>query len=188
MKGGDDAMEDYQKGNGLRGFLRMLCFMVFGVLAFTNPLDLYNPYNIGFGVIAGLLFGFLCRLFLVWLLGAFNPQVKQSHGRKAISTAVSRSMLFLLPFAVMAFVSFYYLGWYITSGFLSAGIMSAAASAAIEIGKLKQKQEIKNMVVTSLVAAAFSALWIFGTGFVAGVPGLIEGVAEFIRSQTGNLF
>jgi hypothetical protein len=181
-------MEDYQKGNGLRGFLRMLCFMVFGVLTFANPLDKYNPYNIGFGVIAGLFFGFFCRLLLVWLLSAFNPQVKETHGHKAISTAVSRGMLFLLPFAVMAFVSFFYLGWYMTSGFLSAGIMAAAASASIEIGRLKQKQEIKNTVITSLVAAAFAALWIFGSGFLAGVPGLIEGVVEFLRSQAGNLF
>lgn len=185
---GDDTMVGYQKGNGLRGFLRMLCFMVFGVLAFANPLDIYNMYNFGFGAIAGLFFGFLCRLFLVWLLSVFNPQVKQSNGRKAIPTAVSRGMLFLLPFAVMAFVSFFYLRWYMTSGFLSAGIMSAAASSSIEIERLKQKQEIKNTVITSLVAAAFSALWMFGTGFMAGVPGLIEGVVGLIRSQAGNLF
>lgn len=181
-------MKDYQKGNGIRWFLRILCFIVFGVLAFANPLDLYNPYNIGFGAIAGLVFGFFCRLFLVWQLGMFNPQVKEINGRKAISTAVSRGMLFLLPFAVMAFVSFFYLRWYMTSGFLSAGIMSAAASASIEIGKLKQRQEIKNTVITSLVAAVFTVLWIFGSDFLAGVPGFIEGVVVLIRSQAGNLF
>lgn len=66
--------------------------------------------------------------------------------------------------------------------------MSAAASSSMEIGKLKQKQEIKNTVITSLAAAAFSALWIFGSGFLAGVPSLIEGGIGLIRSQAGNLF
>lgn len=181
-------MEDYQKGNGLRGFLRRICFIFFGILAFSNPLDLYNPYNIGFGAIAGLFFGFLCRLFLIRLLSALNPQIKQHIGKNAISAAVNRGMMFMIPFTVMAFFSFYYLKWFITSGFLSVGIMSAAACASIEIGKLKQKQEIKNTVVTSLTASAFSTLWIFGTGFLAVVPGFIEGVAGFILSQTGNLF
>lgn len=181
-------MEDYQKGNGIRGLLRRICFMLFGILAFSNPLDVYNPYNIGFGAIAGLFFGFLCRLFLIRLLSAFNPQIKQTIGKHAIPTAVSRGMMFMIPFTVMAFFSFFYLHWFITSGFLSVGIMSVAAFASMEIGKLKQKQEIKNTVITSVAASAFSALWIFGTGFLAVLPGFIEGVAGFILSQTGNLF
>lgn len=180
-------MGNYQKGNGLRGFLRMLSFMVFGILAFSNPMDKYNPYNIAFGAITGLFFGFLCRLFLVRLLSVFNPQIRQNSGRKAIRTAVSRGMLFLLPFSIMALFSYYYLRWYMTSGFLSAGIMSAATSASIEIGKLKEKQEIKNMLVTSLVAASFSALWILGAGLLAGIPGLIEGLVGFVLTQTSNL-
>lgn len=181
-------MANYQKGNGLRGLLRILSFMLFGVMAFSNPLDQYNPYSIVFGAFIGLLFGFLCRLFLVWLLSLFNKQLRQNNGKKAIAAAVSRGMLFLLPFAIMAFLSHYYLHWFMTSAFLSAGIMSAATSASIEIGTLKGKQELKNTVVPSLVAAAFSALWILGTGLLVAVPGLIEGLVDFVRAQSGNLF
>lgn len=180
-------MENYQKGNGLRGFLRMLSFMVFGILAFSNPMDKYNPYNIAFGAITGLFFGCLFRFFLVRLLSVLNAQLRKNSGRKAIPTAVSRGMLFVFPFSIMALFSYYYLRWFMTSGFLSAGIMSAAASASIEIGKLKEKQEIKNMLVTSLLAAAFSVLWIFGTSLLAGLPGLIEGLVGFVLGQTSNL-
>lgn len=181
-------MENYKKGKGVRGFLRILSFIIFGVLAFSNPLDKYNPYNIIIGGLIGLFFGFLCRLFLIWLLKAFNGQLRKTSGKKVISFAVNRGMLFLLPFAIMALFSYYYLGWFISSGFLSAGIMTAATSASIEIGKLKEKQEIKDTIASLLVGAGFSTLWIFGTGVLAGAPGLIEGLVGFIFAQTSNLF
>lgn len=181
-------MDHYKQGNGLRFLLRMLSFILFGVMAFSNPLDLYNPYNMIFGGIIGLFFGFLCRLFLICLLRAFNSQLSASMGKKTISIAVSRSMLFVLPFTIMALFSYYCLGWFMTAGFMSAGIMSAAASASMEIGKLKGKQEIKNTAVSSLVAAAFSSLWIYGTTLLGGVPGIIEGLVGIVLSQSRHLF
>ena len=49
--------ENEGNGRGIRNLLRLVCFMTIGICAFSNPLDQGNLYNIGFGIITGLLFG-----------------------------------------------------------------------------------------------------------------------------------
>lgn len=147
--------DEIAKGKGVRSLLRRLCFMAFGIAAFFNPLDRFNPVNIIFGIVIGLLFGFLCKGFLTRLLGLINPGLKQSHGKKIISIAVDLGMTFMVPFAVMALLATFFMGWTITGGFVSAGLMTAGASASMEVGKLKGKPELKNTISFRDILAVF---------------------------------
>ncbi|KJS21672.1 MAG: hypothetical protein VR72_09245 [Clostridiaceae bacterium BRH_c20a] len=178
--------EDIAKGNGWRRFFRQLCFIAFGLTAFFNPLDRFNPANILFGIVVGLVFGSLCKAFLSGLLRMFNPDLKASIGRKTISHAVEKGMTFMVPFAVMALLATFVMGWSITGGFVSAGLMTAAASASMEIGKLKGKQAMKNTILTSAISWSFSTLWLYSIGFLGKMPAYIEGVVGLISSLAGN--
>lgn len=181
-------MQDHDRGQTGRFILRFLSFTAFGILAFANPTDPYNVYALVFGALIGLIFGFLFRFVLLRFLNLFNRQIKKKEGAKATARAVSRGILFLFPFAVMAWVSFHYLGWYMTSAFLSAGIMSAGVAASMEMGKLTKKAPIRNTLITSLFAAGFSGLWIFASTSLAGLPTLIEGALTLVFSQASSLF
>ena len=105
----------------------------------------------------------------------FNPDLKASIGRKTISHAVEKGMTFMVPFAVMALLATFVMGWSITGGFVSAGLMTAAASASMEIGKLKGKQAMKNTILTSAISWSFSTLWLYSIGFLGKMPAYIEG-------------
>lgn len=176
-------METYMKrGRFWRNLLRRLCFVAFGISAFSNPLDRLNLYNIGFGIIIGLFFGYLFKKFLRSLLGLVNRNLKKEKGKESIVYAVDAGMLFLIPFAVMSLISTFYLKWYLTGGFISAGIMSVGTAAALEIGKLKGKQELKNTIITSLVSFVFSFIWTLSVQLLIRVPGFIEGGISILRS------
>lgn len=181
-----DNIEIYKKGNAFRSIMRKLCFAAFGITAFAVPSDLYNPVNLVFGAVAGLLFGFLCRLFLVGLLGMLNKDLKDKHGRKIVAYAVERGMSFIIPFAVMAVLATFYMGWSMTAGFVSAGIMTAGASAASEIGKLKGKAEIKNTILASIISWAFSTIWLFSAAYLGRLPGYIEGGIKILKTVSGS--
>ena len=181
-----DNIDVYKKDNFFRSLLRKLCFATFGVTAFSDPANLYNIVNIVYGVIIGLIFGFLCKVFLSGILGMLNKDLKQNHGRKIISYAVEKGMTFIIPFAVMAALATFYMGWSMTAGFVSAGIMTAGVSAATEIGKIKGKTEIKNTIFTSLVSWAFSTLWLFSVAYLGKLPAYIEGGIKILKSFSGN--
>jgi hypothetical protein len=171
----------------LHALLRKLCFIVFGITAFVSLAERFNPVNIAFAVVVGLFFAFLYKAFLSGLLGLFNPDLKKEHGKKIISYAVEKSMAFIIPFAVMAFLSKFIVGWSITGAFVSAGLMATGVAASMEVGKLKGRQEIKNTILTSGIAWAFSTLWLFSTGLLVRVPGYIEGGVRLISTLAGNL-
>lgn len=161
--------------------VRRLCFIAIGIAAFTNLLDPLNPYNIVFGVLAGLGFGWLFRMFLKGFLSLFNGKFKKEHGKEAISYAVDSGMLFLAPFAVMLLLAVYYLNWSETRGFVAAAIMAVGTAASIEIGKAKGTQEIRNTLATSGVALLFSFLWTLSYVYLAKAPSLIEGGTVLVR-------
>ena len=176
-------MEQYMnKGKVWRNLLRRLCFIAFGITGFTNPLDRLNLYNIGFGIIIGLLFGYLFKKFLRSLLRLFNGALKKEKGKETIFYAVDTGMLVLIPFAVMALLSTFYLKWSMTGGFISTGIMAVGAAAALEIGKLKGRQEIKNTISTSVISYLFSFVWTLSAQLLVRLPGLLEGGINLLRS------
>jgi len=177
---------DLTKGIFLRSLLRKLCFIVMGITFFMDLTDRFNPVNIAFGAVIGLLFAFLFRLFLSGILGVFNPGLKREYGKKIISCAVDKSMTFIIPFATMAFLSKYILGWSLISAFVSAGLMAAGASASMELGRLRGRQEIKNTILTSGISWAFSMLWLFLSELLISVPAYIEGGVRLLSALAGN--
>lgn len=175
-------MENINKGKGWRSLARRLCFMAFGISAFSNPLDRLNLYNIIFGIAMGLLFGWLFKKFLRGFLGLFNGKFKKEQGKESIRYAVDNGMLFLTPFAVMLLIAAFYLNWSMTAGFISAGIMSVGTAAAITMGKLKGKPEIRNTIATSGVSFLFSFIWTQSIQFLLKAPPFIEGGVNIVRS------
>lgn len=176
-------MEQYiNEGKAFRNLLRKLCFMAFGISAFSNPTDRLNLYNISFGIVIGLLFGAVFKKFLRALMGAFNRSFKKEKGKEAINYAVDTGMLFLVPFAVMALISTFYLKWSMTGGFISAGIMAVGTAVALEIAKLKGRQETKNTIAMSVVAWMFSFVWMLSVQLLVKMPAFLEGGVNLIRS------
>ena len=161
-----------------------LCFILFGVAAFTNPLNPLSPYHIAFGVVAGLVFGWLFTRFLRGFLRLANGKyVKENEGGKAaIKEAVSNGKLFLAPFAVMMLIATFYLQWSTTAPLISAGVMAVGTGAALEFGKAKGSQEVRNTIATSAVAFAFSFLCTMTYGFTSRMPAYLEGGVALVRS------
>lgn len=164
----------------MKNIVRYLCFIAVGISAFTDPLEPMSIYNLIFGAAAGLLFGWLFRIFLRAFLSLFNGKLKKEKGKKIIRDAVDSGMLFLAPFAIMMLLAVFYLQWSETRGFVSAGIMAVGTASAIEMGKLKGKQEIKNTIASSGISLAFSFLWTLSYVYMAKAPALIEGGAGLI--------
>lgn len=178
--------ENYSRGKGARNLVRRLCFIVFGICAFLNPLDKLNIYNIIFGAVAGLLFGWLFRRFLNGFLGLFNRAFKKETGKEPIRYAVDTGMLFLSPFALMMLLATFYLEWSMTVPFISAGVMAVGTASSIEVGRMKNKPEIKNTIAASGVSFAFSFLWTFAYPFLFRAPALLEGGVTLVRSLLGG--
>jgi len=164
----------------MKNLVRNLCFIAIGISAFTNPLEPINLYHTAFGAVAGLLFGWLFRKFLRAFLGLFNSKLKKEKGKAVIRNAVDSGMLFLTPFAVMMLIAVYYLNWSETRGFVSAGIMAVGTAAAIEMGRVKGKQEIKTTIAASGISLMFSFLWTLSYAYMAKAPALIEGGAGLV--------
>jgi len=170
------------KGKAWRDLVRRVCFIAFRISAFSNPLDRLNIYNIIFGAVIGLFFGWLFKKFLRGFLGLFNSKFKKEKVKHIIRYAVDNSMLFLAPFAAMLLIATFYLKWSMTSAFISAGIMSVGTASAIEIGKLKGKQEIRNTIATSGVSFLFSFIWTLSYQYLIKIPALLDGGVTIIRS------
>lgn len=172
---------DKNKGGWGRNFLRRLCFIAIGISAFSNPMDRLNLYDMIFGALAGLLFGWLFRKFLKSFLSLFNSNFKKEMGKKPIRDAIDKGMLFLIPFTLMLLIAVYYLNWSETRGFVAAGLMAVGTASAIELGKAKGKQEIKNTLTSSGVSFFFSFLWTMSYAYLAKAPSFIEGGISLIK-------
>ncbi|MBU7006562.1 hypothetical protein [Phosphitispora fastidiosa] len=177
---------DLQKGRAFRSLVRRLCFMAIGIGALANPLDLFNPINIGFGILWGLIFGGLFRVFLKGFLGMFNGQFKKENGKEAIRYAVDNGMLFLTPFTLILLIAVFYLGWSMTIPFISAGIMAVGTASSIEMGKMLGKPGIKNTIATAGVSFVFSLLWTLSFSYLNIVPSYLEGGVNLVRSIAGG--
>ncbi len=177
---------DFKKGRAFKALVRRLCFIAFGVSAMADSMNLLNLYNIGFGVFIGLFFGGLFRITLKLFLAALNGSLRAEKGKGVISYAVDNGMLFLTPFAVMILIAKFYLNWSMTMPFISAGIMAAGTAAAIEVGRLQDKQSVKNTIATSVVSFAYSLVWTMSFSILSRAPGLIEVGVGFLRSLLGG--
>ncbi|WP_092590128.1 hypothetical protein [Acidaminobacter hydrogenoformans] len=175
-------MKSIDDGRFLKALSRRLCFMTFGICAFTNPLEPLSVYNMAFGAVFGLFFGWLFKRFLYIFLAALNSNIKKEWGKKVMRYPVETGMLFMIPFAVMLALATFVLKWNNASAFISTGMMAAGTSTAIEISRIRGKSMIRNAIATSGVSFMFSFLWTYAQPILFRAPGLIEGGVTFVRS------
>lgn len=184
--GGSDIVVKTSSDSIIIRFIIKLCFIVFGISAYANPADKYNISNIVFGALMGLFFGYLFRTFIKMVLKALNSDVISEYGKNAISSSVEKGMVFIVPFCAMALLAVFAMNWSATAAFVSAGIMTAGASASIEIGKIRGKQQIKNTIASSVISWIFSTMWIFSIGFLSRVPMYAEGIVNLLKVLLGG--
>lgn len=173
--------EEYKLSAGKRWFAR-LSFVLIGISSFANPIDYFNPYYLVTGALLGLVFGFLFQRFLRFFLNTFNWKYKKAGGKKGLKFAVENGLLYLIPYAVIMMFATFYLKWGMTLGFVSTGIMTVGATATMELGKIKGKQELKNTIATTIVAFLFSTIWTLGLTYMIKLPSLIEGGMTLAKS------
>jgi len=181
--GKDVKVPQSSLGVSLLGYFAFMCF---GLGTFATPILGFRASNVAFGVIIGLIFGAVCKMFLTALLSRGNAEVKSKFGDKVIKAVVERGFVFLIPFAVMAVIAVYLMGWNCAPVFVSAGLMSAGALGAMEVGRLKGKKEIKTSVKASVAAWVFSTLWVFSAGYLGKIPLYAEGVANLVKVFVGG--
>jgi len=171
-------MED--KWSKFKAFIGTICFAVFGVVSFMDINYPDNPINIGVGIVIGLLFSFVSKKVLSILVSMFNGKLKTTHGRKIVKEMVSKTLVYMLPFAVMAFFSTYYLGWTANSAFVSSAVMTCAALTAVEIGKLKEKPSIVDTIATTVSSSILSTVWVLSIGLLRVIPGYVLAIIKLV--------
>lgn len=169
----------------LSSIIGTFSFMVFGVVGYMNLKSPMNKTNIIFGVLVGLLFGFVSKKIFAVILNILNGDIREKHTKGIISSTVSRSTVFMFPFATMALLSAHFLGWQSVGVFYSSAIMSTGVMASTEIAKLKEKVAIRNMIATSVSAFLLSYLWMFSAGYLKNVPGILESIIRVLLPLIG---
>jgi hypothetical protein len=176
----------FKGGRSARWLLRIISFAALGACLFINPLKIMSPYYIGFGILTGIIFGTLYKGFLKWLLVIMNGNVRSEFGRGAIPYVVESSMMYIIPFAVMALVAAFGLKWSVANVFFSTGIMAVGTASSFEMGKLQDKRSVKNTIVAAMVSFAFSAVLTMSMPYLAKAPGMLEGVSGLVASLIGK--
>lgn len=177
---------DFKKGGAGRSLVRRLSFIALGIGAFVNPLKPFSPFYLGMGILVGLVFGAIFRLFLKAILSAFNGDLKKEHGKIALKYAIDNGMLFLAPFAIMLLIAVFGLKWSMSLPFISAGIMAVGTASAIEMNKLLEKPAMKNTIGAAFMSFIFSAAWTLSFGFLYKVPSFVEGGFGLLSSLMGG--
>ncbi len=168
------------------GVWRLIAMIALGATVYNSAATRFNPYYIGFGILLCLLFGWIYKHFLRTFLTLFNPAIKKGVGKKSLHHAVDNSMLFLIPFAVMSLLATYYLKWTLTTAFLSTGIMSVGTAAAMEVGKMRDKPAIRNVIIASGVSFLFSFTLTMTVQLLSKAPGFVEGAVQFLLGLYGK--
>lgn len=179
-----DKMEKDRLGP-LCSVIGTFSFIIFGIVGFMNLSSPFDLFNVIFGIISGVLFGFVGKFVFTRLLSILNGDIGKAHGKKAIKAAVRRSTIFMFPYAILALLSAYFLGWAASAVFFSAGIMSTGVMASGEISKLKGRNAVKNNIATSLAASAVSYFWMFSAGYLLIILSTLETVVKLALSSLG---
>lgn len=180
-------IEEMKKGKSLRTLLRYLSFGIFGSAALIYAEKPLSPVFMIYGIFIGVVFGIFYNFVLKLILGLANKDLKEKHGRKIVSLGVSKGLLFLVPFAIMALLAAYVMGWTITTGFVSAGLMTAGATITMELEKIKGKGSVKNSLLPLGISFVFSAVWSVGIGYMAILSLYVDGGVNILLSLANGL-
>lgn len=162
--------ENRKNHSGFKRFIGYLCFALFGIVSAMQPGRESNILNIVYGLLVGIVFGWVSMLVLAIFLGWINPALKKTQPRGFARRAVSNGMVFMVPFALMAFMAAYFLHWKSAGLFVSAAISAVAVATGAEISKLYEKPRLWNNLVPSVLASACSMLWMILIVQVLSIP------------------
>jgi hypothetical protein len=164
--------------NSVKRFVGLLCFTLFGIVAVVQRGQEFNPWYLLYGAVVGFAFGWISMFILALLLRLINPGLRKTIKNGFARKAVAQGMVFLVPFALMAFMATYLLHWKSATLFVSAGISTVAIATGEEIGKLYPKPKLWNNIVPSMVASAISMLWLYLIVQVQSLPGTVISVYQ----------
>ncbi|MEJ5229553.1 MAG: hypothetical protein WHT65_06090 [Pseudothermotoga sp.] len=167
--------ESILKFSKAKGFIRILSFAIFGLVAFSKPAREIDLLNVLLSVAMGLFFGGLYHFFLLTFMKPFNRDLKEKYGKKTVKRAAQTGMAYLFPFAAVSFVSRFVLGWSLVTPLLSSALVVCAFAAASYVNMLKEKPRAANMVVAFLIGSISATLWIYYSAFASRLPMYAEG-------------
>jgi hypothetical protein len=177
--------ENKKSHSGFKRFIGYLCFALFGMVSAMQQGQESNLLNILYGILVGLVFGWVSMLILAIFLGWINPALKKTQKRGFARRAISSGMVFMVPFALMAFMAATFLHWKSAGLFVSAAISAVAVATGAEISKLYDKPKLWNNIIPSILASACSMVWLFVIVQVQSLPdtliGLYSLVSKFIN-------
>jgi Kef-type K+ transport system membrane component KefB len=165
--------ENGKSHSGFKRFIGYLCFALFGIVSAMQPGRESNVLNIVYGMLVGIVFGWVSMLVLAIFLGWINSGLKKTQKRGFARRAISAGMVFMVPFALMAFIAAYYLHWKSAGLFISAAISAVAVATGAEISKLYEKPKLWNNIVPSILASACSMAWLYLIVQVQSFPSTI---------------
>lgn len=177
--------ENRKSHSGFKRFIGVLCFALFGMVGSFQQGQEFNILNLLYGMLVGLVFGWASMLILTIFLSWINPSLKKTQKKGFARRAVSSGMVFMVPFAAMAFIAAFFLHWKSVGLFVSAAISTVAVATGAEISKLYEKPKLWNNIVPSVLASACSMVWLFMIvrveSFPATIIGLYSLVTKFIN-------
>lgn len=106
-------------------FIILICLVMLGILCGGAQLAVFGGALICIGLLA-----------LVIALVLLNPKTRREHGFFSVVGAVARGFLLLVPFTVLAMVTYIWLNWGVAQTFTSAGLMAAGAATGAEMAKI----------------------------------------------------
>jgi hypothetical protein len=178
--------ENRKSYSGFKRFIGIVCFATFGVVGSFQQGQELNVLNLLFGMLVGLVFGWISMMILTIILKWINPGLKMTQKRGFARRAVSSGMVFMVPFALMAFMAAYFLHWKSAGLFVSAAISTAAVATGAEISRLYEKPRLWNNIVPSVVATGCSMVWLFAIVQIQSIPATIIGLYNLV-TQFMNL-
>jgi hypothetical protein len=180
-------IEEMKKGKSVRTLLRYISFGIFGSAALLYAEKPLSPVFLIYGILIGIAFGLVYNFVLKLILGVANKDLKKQHGSKIVSLGISKGLLFIVPFAIMALLAAYVMGWTITTGFVSAGLMTAGATITMELEKIKGNGTVKNSLLPIGISFVFATIWAVGIGYMAILSLYVDGGVNVLLSLANDL-
>jgi hypothetical protein len=174
--------EKSKSHNGFKRLIGVMCFALFGVLGSLQQGQEFDLLNIVYGSLVGLVFGWVSIMIMTIFLRWINPGLKKTQKKGFARRAVSSGMVFMVPFAVMAFMAVTLLHWKSAGLFVSGAISAVAVATGAEISKLYEKPRLWNNIVPSVVATVCSMTWLYLIVRIQSFPSAILGLYSLVST------
>lgn len=150
-----------KKGTG-NTFRDILIFLPFGLMLGCEPSDLMSLVSVK--TILSIISAIVIGLLLIKILKVFYCGQMKNNGVEAykiISNKImSKSVINMIPFIVIAFIAKFVLKWSTIMPFASTGLIAIITTASAEVAKVGIKGW-KVMVIPTLIGTIFTTIWMF---------------------------